>query len=130
MILNCGHLIKRMTKSESQNLTGIRRSIVANKKIEKGTRLSEDMLSCKRPGTGIAPGEMDTIIGFKVNRDIKKDELLLWNYLRDRRFELPWRLEFFFGYRITSWTLFFQCFLIRRQVRFSSGGSFPTHPLV
>lgn len=77
-----GDGVKRMTQSESQNLTGIRRSIVAKRAIAKGTRLSEEMLICKRPGTGIPPDEMDNLVGLRVNQDISEDEILLWKHLR------------------------------------------------
>lgn len=77
-----GDGVKRMTKSEAQNLAGIRRSIVAKKEIVKGTRLSAEMLTCKRPGTGIPPEAMGNLVGLKVNQNISEDEPLLWKYFR------------------------------------------------
>ena len=77
-----GDGVKRMTKSEAQNLTGIRRSIVAKRNIIKGTRLSAEMLTCKRPGTGIPPEEMGNLVGLKVNQNISEDEPLLWKHFR------------------------------------------------
>lgn len=77
-----GDGVKRLTTSEAKNLTGIRRSIVANREISKGTRLSEEMLTCKRPGTGISPEAMNDLIGLKINYNISEDELILWKHFK------------------------------------------------
>ena len=77
-----GDGVKRITRSEAQNLPGIRRSIVANRKIANGTRLSADMLTCKRPGNGIRPEDMDKLVGLRVNQIIAADEPLLWKHFR------------------------------------------------
>jgi N-acetylneuraminate synthase/N,N'-diacetyllegionaminate synthase len=77
-----GDGVKRMTDSEAQNLTGIRRSIVAKKDITKGTCLSEEMLTCKRPGTGISPDMMNDLVGLKVNQNLLEDEPLMWKHFR------------------------------------------------
>jgi len=53
-----------------------RRSIVANAFIKKGTKIAENMLICKRPGTGIEPKYLGKIVGKKAKRDIKNDEIL------------------------------------------------------
>jgi N-acetylneuraminate synthase/N,N'-diacetyllegionaminate synthase len=77
-----GDGVKRMTRSEAQNLTGIRRSIVAKREIVKGTRVSADMLTCKRPGNGIRPEDMGKLIGLRVNQTISEDEPVLWKHFR------------------------------------------------
>ena len=40
-----------------------RRSIVANRGIPKGTVISKDMLTFKRPGTGIPPSQLSAVTG-------------------------------------------------------------------
>lgn len=58
-----------------------RRSIVAIKNISKGDKITEDMVSFKRPGHGISPNELPKIIGKKAKVDIKVDDILLNEYI-------------------------------------------------
>lgn len=53
-----------------------RRSIVAAKNILAGTALTREMLTFKRPGTGISPSELENIIGKTVIKDISEDTIL------------------------------------------------------
>lgn len=68
---------------ESQNIIGMRRSIVAAVDIPSGAVLSIDMLTTKRPGGGIPPSRITEMVGRVVGQDIAKDTLLsyevLWN---------------------------------------------------
>ena len=66
---------------EGESRKQARRSIVANVCIKEGTEITEDMLTYKRPGTGISPSEMDNVIGKKAKIDIAEDELLKYEYL-------------------------------------------------
>ena len=43
--------------------------------------ISEDMLTYKRPGTGISPSEIEKVIGKKAKIDIAEDELIKYEYL-------------------------------------------------
>lgn len=54
-----------------------RRSIVANRDIKKGDEITAEMLTRKRPGTGLPPDQMDTIVGKKAKVDIPEDTLIL-----------------------------------------------------
>lgn len=58
-----------------------RRSIVANMNIPKGTIITEEMLICKRPGTGISPLDMNKVIGRKAKRNIKGDYIITFEML-------------------------------------------------
>ena len=58
-----------------------RRSLVAACDIPMGTILAEDMITCKRPGTGISPQFMNLIIGRKAVRDIAEDSFIRWEEL-------------------------------------------------
>ena len=68
--------VKRAMPSELENLSLVRRSIVANCSIRKGEIFSELNLAAKRPGTGISPMHWDRIIGSQATRDFHVDELI------------------------------------------------------
>lgn len=63
-------------ESEMVARANARRSVVSKGNIAKGTVITKDMLTYKRPGTGIAPSMIDTIIGKKAATDIKDDTIL------------------------------------------------------
>jgi N-acetylneuraminate synthase/N,N'-diacetyllegionaminate synthase len=56
-----------------------RTSIVAARDIQAGEVLDRDMLTTKRPGTGISPMEIDRIVGRRAVRAIAADTALLWD---------------------------------------------------
>lgn len=60
-----------------------RRSIVAAVNIKKGTKITREMFTFKRPGIGISPSEIDKIVGMYANKDILADEILLWEHLKN-----------------------------------------------
>ncbi len=66
---------------EEESRKQARRSIVALKDIEVGEIITEDKLTYKRPGTGISPNKLDKIVGKKVKRRIKEDDLILYDML-------------------------------------------------
>lgn len=59
-----------------------RKSLVATMDIPKGTKIKTQMLTCKRPGTGIYPKDMNEVIGKKAKVDIKKDSTITWDMVR------------------------------------------------
>ncbi len=61
---------------EDKTFKFARRSLVSRIDIQKGHVLSESNLTCKRPGTGLAPIYMDRFIGCNARHDIPKDTLL------------------------------------------------------
>jgi N,N'-diacetyllegionaminate synthase len=73
---------KKPTYSERKIMTLVRKSVVAAKNIPQGTKIIDDMLAIKRPGTGIIPREIKKIVGKTAKRHIKKDELIGWHMLR------------------------------------------------
>jgi len=77
-----GDGIKTPTASESRNAAGIRRGVVAARAIGANTRLTADMLTCKRPSGEIEPEHLKLCIGFVINRDLAEDEPLAWDDLR------------------------------------------------
>ena len=50
-----------------------RKSIVSNVYIPRGKTITDEMLTCKRPGTGIYPDKMDFVIGSTAKVDIPED---------------------------------------------------------
>lgn len=58
-----------------------RRSIVAAVNIPEGVKITGDMLTFKRPGTGISPAEIEKVIGKVAKKNIKADEILQKEYL-------------------------------------------------
>lgn len=56
-----------------------RRSIVSAGPIARGTVVQEEMLTFKRPGIGIAPGEIKNLVGRKAKIDIADDTILQWD---------------------------------------------------
>jgi sialic acid synthase SpsE len=53
-----------------------RRSLVSLVQIPKGTKITKNMLTFKRPGTGISPDNIDKIIGLKARNNIPEDTTL------------------------------------------------------
>jgi len=74
-----GDGIKRPSSCEVPNISVTRRSVFAAIDIPAGTNVSEQMLKCKRPGTGISPRYYDQIIGRRAKKDFKAGEILNWD---------------------------------------------------
>jgi N,N'-diacetyllegionaminate synthase len=68
--------IKLPSASEKKNTEIARKSIHLAKDIKIGSVLNEDDLIIKRPGNGISPLLVESIVGCKVNKDLKADTLL------------------------------------------------------
>ena len=71
-----GDSVKRITERECEVRDVARRSIVAARNLPAGHRLTPDDIALKRPGTGMQPETMDTIIGKKLRRAVAPDTLL------------------------------------------------------
>lgn len=59
----------------------VRRSVTTVRAVRKGQPLTRDNLSLLRPGTGIAPKDLSTVIGKAVVRDIDAGTTLAWSDL-------------------------------------------------
>ena len=55
-----------------------RRSLVALRKINAGEKILREDLTWKRPGSGISPKYIDSLIGKKAISEIEKDVVLKW----------------------------------------------------
>ena len=76
-----GHAAKRPVASEGPASQFMRRSVVSTVDIPAGTRLTPEMLACKRPGTGISPKHFDQVVGRRTKADVPADEVLHWEIL-------------------------------------------------
>ena len=76
-----GNYSKDCLESEKASRLNARRSIVAKKKIEKGTLIKDDMITFKRPGVGISPVELENVIGKTAVEDIDEDTILKYDMI-------------------------------------------------
>lgn len=58
-----------------------RRSLIAACDIPRGTRLTSEMITVKRPGFGIQPRYLEAVVGRTTSTDIEADEVLVWEML-------------------------------------------------
>lgn len=71
-----GDGVKRPAGSESENISVVRKSIIAAKNIREGEAFTAENLTTKRPGTGISPMRWNDVIGLRAKRAFEKDELI------------------------------------------------------
>ena len=69
-----GDGVKKPSSSEAKNIPIVRKSIVAQKCINKGEIFSEENLTVKRPGTGISPMQWDEVLGMTADKDYSFDD--------------------------------------------------------
>lgn len=79
--VSLGSFRRRVSEPEEQKKMKFRRSIVLTRDINAGDVIRLEDLTCKRPGNGIRPDEMDYVLGRKVNKNIKADDFLKWENL-------------------------------------------------
>lgn len=68
---------KQVRDVETANRLLARKSVVATRPIHKGALFSEDNLGCKRPGTGLDPFHIWTLMGQPATRDYETDDLII-----------------------------------------------------
>lgn len=73
-----GLATKFPSKFEKINSLGMRRSIVAKTNISAGVEIKNNMLTLKRPATGLPPKYFDTLLGKKTRKDISADSFIKW----------------------------------------------------
>ncbi len=68
---------KRIYREENdERVVEFRRSIVLTRNMKKGEIITEKDIDFKRPGRGIEPGYANIIIGRKLNKDLKYDDII------------------------------------------------------
>jgi len=73
-----GDGVKRPAACELKNKLLVRRSLFAAEEILAGQQLTEAMLACRRPGTGIPAEQFDQLLGRTVSRRFAVGEMLDW----------------------------------------------------
>lgn len=73
---------KKITKDELSVKKMARASVVSLIDIPKGMIIEKDMVWIKRPGTGIPAKYLNKIIGLKVKKNIKANQLIKWENLK------------------------------------------------
>jgi N-acetylneuraminate synthase/N,N'-diacetyllegionaminate synthase len=71
----------RPTASERVLLPAMRRSLVAARPLAAGSTLTADSLAAKRPARGIAPCDLEKVLGRRTTRALAADEALRWEDL-------------------------------------------------
>jgi N-acetylneuraminate synthase/N,N'-diacetyllegionaminate synthase len=71
-----GNGIRRLTKEEETIKKAARRSLVARVDIPAGVVIKKDMLAVRRPGTGLEPVFMDSIVGEVTAKKIARGEVI------------------------------------------------------
>ncbi len=77
-----GDGIKRPSEPEMANIKIVRKSVVLRSAQKAGTTLSREMLTGKRPGTGIPIRDVDAVAGRKLKRDLPADSILSYDELQ------------------------------------------------
>jgi N,N'-diacetyllegionaminate synthase len=82
-----GDGIKKPAECELSNLRVVRRSLFAACAIPVGVQIREEMLECKRPGTGISPRHLSEIIGRRATKSFQPGEIIDWGGICDSKNE-------------------------------------------
>ncbi|GAB6888910.1 N-acetylneuraminate synthase family protein [Desulfothermus okinawensis JCM 13304] len=75
-----GEFEVKALKNEEVARKNARRSIVAKRFIPKGKIIEYEDLTFKRPGYGISPKFIESVIGKKALNDINEDEVVKWYF--------------------------------------------------
>ncbi|MBI5360749.1 MAG: N-acetylneuraminate synthase [Planctomycetes bacterium] len=73
---------KKIAGAEMNVKDLVRKSIVAATAIPKGALIIPEMLTTKRPGTGIQPCEIPKLIGAAAKQDIAADDIIEWRMIQ------------------------------------------------
>jgi len=76
-----GRFVKGPVEAESQAYKFARRSVVSKMRIPQGATIAREMLTFKRPGTGIYPKHVDVVVGRTAKVDIPEDTVLEWSMI-------------------------------------------------
>jgi len=76
---------KHPATAEAMSRQLSRRSIVAAVDIRMHETIAPSMLTCKRPGCGIDPRDVDRVTGMAASRNIARDSILSWDDLMPPR---------------------------------------------
>lgn len=77
-----GNGIKMPAIGEVVSRINNRKSIVLNRNVKTGERLTRDCFDFKRPGYGILPKDVDYAVGRIFAHDMSQDDVVMWEDLR------------------------------------------------
>lgn len=69
-----GDGLKRKYDSETKPLFKMGKKLVAARYLPKGITLNRSCIAIKSPNDGLAPYQLDEVLGLRLNRDLNKDE--------------------------------------------------------
>jgi N-acetylneuraminate synthase len=81
IIKSLGSFCRIVSSAEEEKKLKFRRSIVYSKNLSIGHIITKQDITTKRPGTGVPPELIDTLIGRKLNTNIQGDSLLNWDQI-------------------------------------------------
>ena len=73
-----GKAVKGLEPLETEAWRFARRSVTSARAIARGTTITREMLTYKRPGTGISPRHLELVVGRVARADIPNDTTLRW----------------------------------------------------
>lgn len=74
-----GSSVKKVFDCEKETRLNDKRSLVSKVEIPEGTVITREMLTYKRPGTGIWPKDIKKVIGMKAMENIPADTVITWD---------------------------------------------------
>jgi len=77
-----GSAKKFQTTEEKDTAKSLRRSLVASQNLYEGQKIMKSHISIKRPGIGIEPKYLNKIVGKKLKKNIKIDQVFKHNYFK------------------------------------------------
>ncbi|MFW9896748.1 MAG: N-acetylneuraminate synthase family protein [Candidatus Thorarchaeota archaeon] len=77
-----GNYHKQPIPCEMNSRTHARRSIIANQDISKDDIITREMITFKRPGTGIPPFMLDLVVGGKALEELKEDDIITFDKIK------------------------------------------------
>ena len=75
-----GENIKKIQPEELEMSKISKKSLYFNKDKKKGSKIKIDDFVCLRPGLGINPFSMNKLIGKKLKNDVKKNQIVKYNF--------------------------------------------------
>jgi N-acetylneuraminate synthase len=77
IFMGLGGTVRSLSKVELKQRKKMRRSIIVNKNMKKGSIITQQDIDLKRPGTGLPPNDIEKIIGKKLKNNIPIGQLLM-----------------------------------------------------
>jgi N-acetylneuraminate synthase len=72
-----------LSRKEQSQIPKMRRSIITKRPLQAGHILTEADLDTKRPGTGLAPTALTTVLGKTLREDLDAETVLTWQVLEE-----------------------------------------------